>query len=617
MKIKNSLFNKLDKIIAYSGIIFSIVLIIYISIHIEKIIYILAGVFSLISLILWLLIRKNPSINLIPIQSNSMYLLLISLFFIFFTFSVLAICFRPNMYERPLIYFIFTSLMVGIVGLELFLKSFKISLTLFQIILIGVSVSWSQSLLFPSLLGVDPWWHQMFTQRIMNMHYIPSGYEYSYLPMFHLFVGSTSLMTGLDYKFSVILSVSFLQILLIIIFIYLLCTLLFHNPRVSLLACLFTVIANHQIYMSYWSIPNAFGSLYILLTLYFLLKIRNESNLIHSFLSIFLIFPVILTNAIASTFEAIILFVFWCGFNISSILYFKKKSPISLKYAFLFTLSMFSWWTFVSGHMNTLIKFLQMGFSMKTFILTPQSLLSGYSHIVPNSEQIFNSGGMFIFFTLSFIGCLYMISKAYGNHNTFSFSIVGLTPLFFGFFSIISGHGIMEDRWLYFAEIFLSIPLAVSVLIITNSFLKEFLKPFVLFFSVTFLSFLLIMSPVANIDNHLFSPNSSMTQSLEMSELQAVKTISTIWNGTIRADDYYAGSQSYDYKCETFSNELYQKRIDKLQQDLVLVRMVIVGAPFKLFSTIAKWDYNIISLLNMSYFSKIYDCGTVEGYLKI
>lgn len=617
MREKTLLFEELDRVIAYSGILFSIILIIYISVHAEKIIYLLAGVFSFISLIIWILIRKSSSLNLVPIQSYSLYLLLVSLFFIFLTLSVLAIYFRPNLYERPLIYFVFTSLMVGIVGLELFLKDNNISLSLLQIILIGISVSWSQLLLFPSLLGVDPWWHQMFTLKILNLHHIPSGYEYSYLPMFHLFVGSTSIITALNYKFSTILSVSFLQISLTIILIYLLCMFLFHNSRVSLLACLSLTIANHQIYMSYWSIPNGFGTLYILLTLYVLLKLKNDSNLIFAIFSIFLIIPSILTNTIASVFEAIILFVYWLGFNICCLLYSKKKSPISLSYAILYATSMLSWWTFVSGHILLLSKFLKMGFTTGTFILTPQAMLSRYSHIVPNSEQSFNSSGMFLFFAISFIGCLYMISKSYGNHNTFNFAIIGLTPLFLGFFSIITGHGIMEDRWLYFAEVFLSVPFAVSIFIVTNSIQHKFLKPSIFFISMLFLSFLFIVSPVANIDNHLLSPNSSMTQSLQTSELQAVKTISTVWNDTIKTDDYYAGSQSYEYKCEPFSNELYQNNTDELREDFVLLRKAIIGKPFKSFSTVANWDYNIESRLNKSLFSKTYNSGSVEGYLKI
>ncbi|QIB91933.1 hypothetical protein [Methanosarcina mazei] len=614
---KTPLLEELDKVIAYIGIIFSIIIIIYVTVHIEKIIYLLAVVFSFISLIIWILIRKSSSLNLAPIQSYSLYLLLVSLFFIFFTLNILIIYFRPNLYERPLIYFVFTSLMVGIVGLELFLKDNKISLSLLQIVLIGLSVSWSQLFIFPGLLGVDPWWHQMFTLKILNLHHIPSGYEYSYVPMFHLFVGSTSLITGLNYKFSTILSVSFLQISFAIMLIYLLCMFLFHNPRVSLLACLSLTIANHQIYMSYWSIPNGFAILYILLTLYILLKLKNDSSLIFAIFSVFLIIPPIFTNTIASTFEAIILFIYWLGFNICSLLYSKKKSPISLSYATLYTISMLSWWTFVSGHIVTFSNFLKRGFTMETFILTPQAMLSKYYHIVPDSEQIFNSSGMFLFFAVSFIGCLYMASKTYGNHNTFNFAVLGLTPLFLGFFSIITGHGIMEDRWLYFAEIFLSVPFAVSMFLVINSIQYKFLKYPIFFISITFLSFLLIVSPVANIDNHSFSPNSSMTQSLQTSELQAVKTISTVWNGTIKTDDYYAGSQSYDYKCEPFSNELYQKNVDELKQDFVLLRREIVGRPFKLFSTVAKWDYNVESLLNNSHFSKTYNSGSVEGFLKI
>ncbi len=74
------------------------------------------------------------------------------------------------------------------------------------------------------------------------------------------------------------------------------------------------------------------------------------------------------------------------------------------------------------------------------------------------------------------------------------------------------------------------------------------------------MSFFLIMSPFANSDNHIFSPNTSITHSFTASELQAVKTTSIIWGGTIKTDRYYANSQKFEYNnFEAFCNEIYQK----------------------------------------------------------
>jgi len=616
MKFSNLISEEIDKFYAIGGIVFSVILIIYTTLYINRSIYSLTGVFAFTSCVFWLLIRKRASLNFIQIQSHSLNLLLALSFFSLLTCSIMSVYFRPNLYERPLINFILISLMVGIVVLELSLKDVKKLLVLLQILLIGLSISWSQVLLFPGLVGVDPWWHQMFTSKIISIHNIPDGYVYSKLPVFHLFIASTSLITGLNYKFAAMLSVSFLQIICTIILIYLFSVFLFDNYKIGLLASLSVTITDNQIYMSYWSIPNAFGALFTLYILYILLKAKTSSNIIYTVLSILFMVVLVLTHTLASLFMVIVLVVYWSGFNLCTF-FPKKEAPISLTYIILFTVSMFAWWTYVSGTISTLGMLLKFGFSIDSLHSIPQDLVSNHLMTIPLSEQIFNYIGMFLFFTLSFIGCFYMMSIKYGNYNTFNFAVIGLTPLFLGFFSLITKHSIVEQRWWYFAQVFLSIPFAVSVSLIMNSLNLKSLRLALSSFLIVTISFLLIMSPVANIDNHTFSPKSSMTSSLIASELQAVETTSSIWDRTIKTDEFYAGSQKFTHKFEPFSYELSEKSVLDLQNNLVLVRKVIIGKPFKLFSSIIELDYDPRCLLNDSYFSKMYDCGSVEGYLNV
>jgi len=623
MKFSNLISDEFDKSCATLGIAFSMILIVYMSIFLNRIIYSLIGFLSLIACVIWLLIRKKSSLNLIQTQSHSLYLLLLSIFFILFTFSVLSFYFRPNLYERPLIYFVFMSFMVGIIGLELFFKNIKKLLLLFQILLVGISIAWSQLLLFPGLVGDDPWVHQMITSIILNLHNIPDGYNYSKLPIFHLLIASTSLVTGLNYKFAAMMSVGFLQVLCIILLIFLLCMFLFDDYKISLLACLSIIVCNNQIYMSCWSIPNALGTIFILYLLYILVILKNKSYQISIILSIFFMVVLILTHTIASIFMAIILFIYSFGFKLYPLLCSLKeapvsrKVPVSLTYSVLFIVSMFAWWAFSTRYLNTLGKLLKWGFSIDSFSKSPQDLAPKYIMMVPIPEQIFNFLGMFLFFTLCFVGCFYMISKKHGSCSTFIFTIIGLTPLFLGFFSLITKHSVIEHRWFYFAQIFLSIPFAVSIMVISNSFKNNYLKYGLLFFSMTFISFLMIMSPLANVDNHIFSPNSSATSSFTMSELQAVKTTSNIWNGTIKTDRVCSGCLNTMYILEPFCDEIYRKNILDLQHNMVLIRKNIIGKPFKLFSSLFILDYDPRELLSDSYFSKIYNCGSVEGYLKV
>lgn len=613
----NLLSDEFDKSLAALGMVFSIILIFYVTINNLNILYSLTGTLTFIACLLWVFIRKNPSLDLIQIQSNSIYLLFVSLFFIQFMLSVLSFYFRPSLYERPLIYFILTLFMCGTIAMELFLKNVKSSLLLLQILLIGVSIAWSQLLIFPSVLGDDPWYHQMFTLKIMEMHIVPVGYNYSLLPLFHLFVASTSLITGLNYKLSTMFSISSSQIICDILFIYLLCRFLFKNYNLSLLATLLVVIANQHIYLSYWSIPNGFGTIFVLPIFYLLLKVKSDSSVVATILSIVFMAALILTHTLASMFMAIILFVYWLGSNTYNYFYSKKDAYFPLSFWILFTTSMFSWWSFVSkSTIANLAKLIKWGFRRDIPIGTGEV---SYIPSIPFSEQIFNDIGMFLFFALSFVGCFYMLSKKHGTRNTFNFAIIGLTPLFLGFFSLLTKHSIVEDRWWYFSQIFLSIPLAVSFLLIINLFKNNFVKQIFLFFIIVFISFLMIMSPSANVDNHIFSPNSATRAALTESELCAVHTISDNYGiETKIGSDRYFASVNYLHTNMTIvsiDNNLYNGEFRNSSQKFILIRNYIKNSPFKMFNTYYKLDYNLDQKLEEQVFCKVYDSESVNLFM--
>ncbi|MBA7544273.1 hypothetical protein ES705_36625 [subsurface metagenome] len=100
-------------------------------------------------------------------------------------------------------------------------KNSPIPFTLFQIILIALSLEWSVLLLFPSIVGIDPWTHQLITLDILDKGHIVGG-GYQHLPIYHVAIGITSLITGLSYKMATMLFISFLQVVCGVLFISLL-----------------------------------------------------------------------------------------------------------------------------------------------------------------------------------------------------------------------------------------------------------------------------------------------------------------------------------------------------------------------------------------------------------
>jgi len=615
-KSKLQISQKLDKFIAILGTLFSVILIFYLPISIGSLMYLFPGVLSFVSCTVWLLIRDKASLDCNFRELPCINLTLSFIFFILLTFNVLSVYFRPNLYERPLIYFILTSLMAGIVGLEIiFSKETQKYLILSQIVIIGLSVSWSQLLIFPSLLGVDPWWHRMFTLKIMDLSHIPEGYSYSKLPVFHLAIATTSLVTGLNYKFAAMLSVSLVQIICNTLFLFLLGKFLF-NQKVGLLASLMVIIANHHIYMSYWSIPTSLAAVFIPIVLYLLWKVRRDKPLHATILSIFFMGILILTHTVTAMCMAIILFVCWAVFNLYNTLYSKTEIPISLTISLLFTVAMFGWWTYASGHITTLANLIKWGFSIDYFVYAPKEILK-YLATVPIPERIFNNVGMFLFFSLSFVGIFYMISKK-GNSFSFAAALAGFTPLALGFFSLITGHSIIEHRWWYFSQILLAIPLAVATILIGMWQGKN--SRFVSIFSFVFvvpLTFLMIMSPPANVDNHIFSPNSGVRYAYTESEMDAASFFAQNSVETISADWDYCDVLSYYYhrsRVRPLCNSLYKQSFPH-DGAIKVIRKEIVNKPFRISGGLYRLDYDPNTVLSNTGFNRIYDCSTVTGYL--
>ena len=619
IKLKNShLLHNLDRTLAIAGVILSAILILYLGREIGRAIYMLTGVLALISCLLWLVIRKSHTFEFNLPDSRILTALWSICFIGLFALSILSVHFRPELYQRPILYFVLTALMAGVIACEIFSSGRRhVAVILIQIVLLGVSIAWSQLLIFPSLLGVDPWYHSVLTTKIVDEGLIPGGYGYSRLPLFHLMIAATSLIVGLPYKFAAMVSVSLGQVICNALFVFLIAGHLFRNYRTGLLAALMVIIANYHIYMSYWSIPNGFATVFIPIVLYLLFfRLGSRSDSSSAILYILVLGTIILTHTITAMCMAILLFVSWSALVIYRAYdHSGKDNYLSLIRPVGFTVAMFAWWTFAaSSSIASLAKLIEWGFSIDMFVKTPKEL-QGYEAAIPLGEQLFNNLGMFLFFALSFIGIFYMISQR-GNSLSFVMAWVGMAPLAISFFSLISGHSVIEYRWWYFAQILLSIPLAIGIYIVGTWKLKRPLHLYSLVFGfVVLLSILMITSPTANVDNLSFSPNSHMRHSLTTAELESLKTVTEKWDGQVRTDGYFAGIQSFQYPLlSSFCQNIYSEDYLSLKEDIFIVREAIVGKPFKIFSSIYKLDYDLNGKLDGLGFSRIYDSNSVSGY---
>lgn len=626
MKLNNSfLLRDLDKTLAIAGVIGSLILIVYLGTQIGRSIYLLTGVLALISCLLWLALRSsNPLKFHIPTSPTLTHAWAFG-FFCLYILSVISIYLRSDLYQRPLIYFILTAFMAGIIACEILTSGRQhAGLILIQIVLLGMSIAWSQLLIFPSLLGVDPWYHSALTNGIVDNGYIPDGYVYSNLPLFHLQIAVISLIADLPYKIAAMVSVSLVQIVCNAVFVFLIGYSLFKILRIGLLAALLVIIANYHIFMSYWSIPNAYAAIFIPVVLYlafFKFKGKSCYSSIILFTTVFA--AIILTHTITAVCMGILLVIMW----VAPIFYRTYHSGVENYVVLLlpigFIAAMLGWWAYASGTLQSLGNFIDSGYSIELDIQI-SDVFRSYAVAVPLQEQLISYFGMFLFFAVSFIGVFYMISRK-GSGSTFTMAWVGIAPLAIGFFSLISGRTVIEERWWYFAQILLSIPLAVAIYSIGTWKIKNLnvLYCFVFGFIVA-LSFLMLISPVANVDNHMLSPITGSTNAYTESEMVASEFFAVESVGKISSDSNYCTNPSSSIFTNVY--KISQGRLSGLEYSLVTGEFSQDGS-IKIMRT--KWLHEPLTTGGLSIwirpdtneilsglgFNKIYENPSMTGYI--
>jgi hypothetical protein len=648
-----------DITLACLGCALAIPLTIYLQLTLRSPVYVTIGIIAFLSCLAYLIIRRRslPSIQAQVEATPHMYLLLNIAFFSLLTYSLVVLHLRPELYTRPLTYFIATAAMVGVLAIEvLFLPPRKSAtyFALFKIILIGLSLAWSQLLIYPSTVGIDPWYHQWFTASILDTGHIPDGYGYSKLPSMHLVIGATSLVTGLGYKMATMLSVCLLQVICNTLFIFLLGKFI-HSAKAGLLAALLLGVANWHVHFSYWTIPNTMALIFIPIILYLMFKLRKEKPKTSLSLVALFMIVAILTHPIGTVSLAMLLFLIWLGFKIYKWLRYQVAvtARVFLIAFILFTVATLSYWTFASGHMTTLTNLVSTGFSGEFFgipppeeavsvpevvsppgeeVLPPGEVVSPPEEVVPMStavaqyrdslpaERLFNNLGFFLFCAFVFIGAFAMLSRGMRNRYGFALVIAGLIVLALDFFGIVTHRGFLTDRWSYFSQILLAIPVGIALLWLGSLSVRKIVGACLIGIIAFALSFLMVVSPQANLDNRTFAPNTIVRYAFTQSELQAAETVSNIWSGKI-GSDWYLQDMGFlpvlPNEIEDIGEQIYRRDFSQLGGTFILLREEIVQHPFQIASqSLYRLDYDPGQTLAEQGFSKVYDCGSVSGFIK-
>ncbi len=631
--------DNLDITLAVTGCVLSIPLTLYLHLVIRSPLYTAVGFIIYLVCMAYLLIRRR-STTTVPKQSEttlSIYLLLNILFFCLLIYSIMVFQLRADLYTRPLGYFISTAAMAAVLSVEIIflpLRNSATVFTLFKIILIGLSLVWTPLLIYHGIVGIDPWYHQKLTMNMLDAGYINWASRYSSLPSMHLLIGATSLITGLSYKVATMFSVCMLQVICNILFVFLLGKFM-HSTRAGLMAALLLSVADLQIRFAYWTIPNSLGVIFIPIIIYLLFKVRQEKPAVSICLSALFMIVLILTHPVASSSLVMLLFFTWLGFEFYQRLHYRAATEKTSTYLFafiLFAIATLGYWTFFSGHISILRGLIRTGFSVDNLAtmppggiaLVPNSLQSAFiqyrEHVVPFSEQLFNYAGLFVYFTFAFIGAFIMFSRDIRNRYGFAFVFASLLILAVNFIGIITNRSFMVGRWNYLLQVLLAIPVGVAFLWLGNLPAKKTLRACLAGIMTFTLTLLMVMSIQANTDNRTFSPNTIVRYGFRQSEVEAMNTVSNMYNGKIAGDCIYSllgRLPELAGKVVTMCDQLYSRDFTECSDKLVLIRKEIVINPLNIAGLAPfRLDYDPNQALSEQGFSRVYQCDTVSGFVK-
>lgn len=540
---------------------------------------------------------------------------------------------RPEPYERPLIFYAAMAILSGLLAAKILLCDLRktdVILSLVQAVVIGLCLEWTVTLMYPSLVGLDPWWHQYQTQRILNGVDIGLGA----IPVMYYFVAGVMWLTGLPYRLAA-MSVSFVQVAGDALLVFLICRHVW-NSRTGLLAALVVSISGWHIYFGYWTIPNTLGLTLVLALVYFALAYTRSRSVYWIPAMLATIGLLVFTHTIATV---------WGVALLSLAVLLSGRSSRAALFAVLCLLVIvvgIAWWYL--GFADTLKMMIHYRFSPEvlefttlpglTSIIPPvpippeivpilaapvpsAPIMGGYVETLTGTsmyETLFNASGMVAVFAITIIGSLWMLARR--NVSRWTLFVV-LSIAFFlsiGVFPALFGVSFLEYRWWYAAQVLAAIPIAILGVSLSSRRLRIGFAAV-----VAVLCFLMTIGLPANMDNNTFSKNQLVRYAMTQGEIDAVRDVMSQQSGTVGMDAYYTLSShlmpQYRSRMLNATPNFLSGDFSPADFDVVMVRYAVAYGPFGSGeSVIYRLTYDPNRTLTEAGYEKIYDQGGVKAY---
>ena len=546
--VSKLLENRIDYLLAICGIVISIILF-WIS-NIKDISYDWSLLLFFPCLI-YLILRKYGRTGELSIKELDYrtLLLLNSAFILVFTASIFVLYY--SLPHKPVSYFVLTIISVLLVSAEIFMLrsgTKNIILALSKILLISISLRWSVLYQFPSIIGNDVWYHALLIKIISQEGYIPPierAFNYSHYPIAHLIASITHILTALDLKNSIVLSIGLITIFGIV-FIFLIGKKL-GGPKVGLIAALLMCICSQHIM---WSAGNiiamSLGLTILPLIIFLLFKMDDRLNSIKVIGMVLILSALtILTHIIVT----VILFTTFFLFYIATILYhslyttnkqIQTLKPVEITLVTVFFVMWMGYWMYVSGSMVDIGNAFDVVFKRELMTVSSGLILGpgqpGWVLQLEKTEKY-----LYPFFFI--IGALYWCNPKKANLYRLLLSLCGAILLII--ISTFTIGGISETvivrRWIVFMYILISTLSAMGIILISNYPKRKTNKIFVYLCIILLFTTFGIMSHYAiggNEPAYYHKENPSRFAFMQ-SELNAANRLTGIYAGPLVSDGIY------------------------------------------------------------------------------
>jgi hypothetical protein len=633
-KCREKLTGNLDTILSFMGFILGLFIIsLYYLINLnQKDI----GIAVLSACLIYIVFRKKFK-NETPISSGEDRLKNVLNLSFYIVFLISVFIYSMHVYYRPLSYFILICVLAGIIASEiLYVKEGdRIAYILLQIFLLSALIRAGIYYNFPSLMGYDAYFHAGMAKMITDTGTIPPieiSNKYFYYPLSHIFVSITQLMGGLDVKDAFFYSIGIVSILSTA-GVYLIGKKL-EGPRMGLLAALLINLNNHNIVTGITNItPGSLVLCYFIIILYAIFS--EKPGLVQTGLLLLTTVIIVLTHQLTTFVVLLALISILIGKYLHN--FFYESSPTTaggFNYILFFVIILQTYWMFTYVTQDT--SFFETIFRPLVEVLQAGSSYSG-GELITGSTTNQNSMEVLIlhisYLALPFfaIGGVLTWSSRRNAEKIDKFSIALVVAILYGLaygIPLLGMRNFLTTRWFPLIAVFLVLVAASYVLKLVSLFNSKKVKIPAIFLILLFFSFVMVTTPGINKDNPLVGKDTTVRNQFKNIEIQAVKTLTGVYSGSILMDSPYDSclfyrNPKYDVNNGTYFNtdQIESKEISG--DSMILLRRSTLKEPISINDP-KRYGVNVIKPLPVEFFNsfeapeyaRIYDNAEVLAYFK-